>query len=135
MVVDLAGRAHPVQLRQLGGGAPPSEHLPQQPQPHGMPQRGEHLGGLGPVGVQQPLGQRSVLPGVQLPGRQPDGAGEQHTPGRGLQFRQLLLQTFQGPEVALLGPGGGPVGGLQGGEAPLEVGHTLFQLLHEYDIT
>ncbi|CAM5369404.1 hypothetical protein STENM327S_01919 [Streptomyces tendae] len=54
---------------------------------------------------------------------------------RGPQLGELRLQPFQGPEVTLPGTGGRPVGGFQGGETPLEVGHTLFQLLHEYDIT
>ncbi len=100
-----------------------------------MPEGGEHLGGLGPVGLQEAVGQCAVLPLVPLPGRQPDRAGEQDASGRRPHPGELLLQSFQGPEVALLGPGGGPVGALQGGEAPFEVGHALFQVLHAFEIT
>ncbi|CAM5383466.1 hypothetical protein STENM223S_09728 [Streptomyces tendae] len=100
-----------------------------------MPEGREHLGGLGPVGIQQAVGERAVLPGVPLPGGETDGAGEEDSPRCGLQLGELFLQAFQSPEVSLLGSGGRPVGGFQGGQAPLEVGHTLFQWFHAYEIT
>jgi hypothetical protein len=134
VVVDLAGRADPVQFGEFGGGAPAAEDLAEQAQPDRVAERGEGVGGRLPVAVQQVPGQRPVLPRVLLARRQPHGAGEQDASVGRPEFGQSLPESVQGPEVALAEAGRGPAGGLQGGQPALQVGDALFEI-HVMDIT
>src|SRR5690606_16519830 len=134
VVVDLAGRADAVQFGQFGGGAAAAGDLPEQPQPDRVPERGERLGRLLPVAVQQALGERPVLPLVLLAGRQPDGPGEQHPAVGRAQLGELFLEPLQGPEVALAEAGRGAPGVFQCREPAFQGGDALFQF-HTANIT
>lgn len=113
MVVDLAGRARAVQLGEFCGGAAAAEDLAQQPQPYGLAERRERLGGVRPVALQHGVGVQAVLPLVALSGRDPYGAGEEHSAVVGAQLGELDLEAVQGPQV-VVGLALGRVGGRAG---------------------
>lgn len=103
VVVDLAGGADLVERGQFGGRPQAAEDLAEQAQPDRVAERGERLGGVRPVPVDQGLGEGAVLPFVTLAGGQPYRARVEDSPvGRGLpDLGELLFQPVQRPEVAV----------------------------------